>query len=216
MIRQSRSIPLLTILAAWLAACGSVPSPTRTDILSPTPSLPNVPSAFPSVASTLADSANGISFERPGNWTRWQPNQHNPINDGPLIYLGTDPLLPVCANAPDASPNPPDARGRACDWPLTSLSANGVFVTWGTTRILVPLPSAGEPIAMNGATTRLQIERPGGCAAIGAEETISVLVPIGQPTPLSNVAMVACLRGPDLATAEAQVRAMLASATVGR
>ena len=69
---------------------------------------------------------------------------------------------------------------------------------------------------MNGDKARLQIARPGTCRAIGADETISVLVPIGQPNPWSNIAVVGCLRGPDLATAEAQVRAMLASATVGR
>lgn len=147
---------------------------------------------------------------------RWQPNQSNPINGGPLIYLSTDPLLPTCATAPGASPNPPDARGMACDWPLTWLSPNGVFVSWVNRRILAPLPTAGEVIPMNGDRARLQIERPGYCGAIGADETISVLVPIGQPSPLSNVAAVACLRGPDLATAEAQVRTMLASAAVGR
>ena len=85
-----------------------------------------------------------------------------------------------------------------------------------TTRILQPLPSVGEAISMNGGTARLRIERPGSCAPIGADETISLLVPIGQPTPLSNVAVVACLRGPELTAAEAQVRAMLVSAGVGR
>jgi hypothetical protein len=164
----------------------------------------------------VIDGANGIVFERPAIWTRWQPNRHNPINDGPLVYLSTDPLLPACATAPSASPNPPDARGRACDWPLTSLSPNGVFVNWMTTRILHQLPSVGEAITMNGGTARLRIDRPGSCATIGADETINVLVPIGQPTPLSNVAVVVCLRGPELVAAEAQVRAMLASATIGR
>lgn len=36
------------------------------------------------------------------------------------------------------------------------------------------------------------------CAAISADEAIELLVPIGQPAPLSNVAVIACLRGPDL------------------
>lgn len=43
---------------------------------------------------------------------------------------------------------------------------------------------------------------------------LDVLVPIGQPKPWSNIAMVACLRGPDLVGAEAKVQAMLASARV--
>ncbi len=164
----------------------------------------------------MTDAANGISFERPVQWTRWQPNQHHPTTDGPLIYLSTDPLLPACATVPDATALPPDAQAQACAWPLTSLSADGVFVNWLTSRILDPRPSAGEVIAMNGESARLQTERPGSCAEIGANETISVWVPIGQPTPLSNVWVVACLRGPDLATAKAQLRAMLASAVLGK
>jgi hypothetical protein len=104
----------------------------------------------------------------------------------------------------------------ACDWPLASLSPNGVLVSWVNNRIVAPLPTAGEVLPVNGESTRLQIERPGACQTIGADETLSVLVPIGQPTPLSNIAVVACMRGPDLATAEAEFRAMLASATVTR
>ncbi len=162
----------------------------------------------------LSDAADGIAFNRPASWTRWLPNAHDPVNDGPLIYLSTDPLVGSCAVTPDRTPNPPNAQGRACDWPLVSLSPNGVLVIWGTTRILVPLPSAGETVEVNGATGRLQIAKPGYCAAVGVDETLNVLVPIGQPKPWSNLAVGACLRGPNLSTTEAEVRAMLASARV--
>jgi hypothetical protein len=162
------------------------------------------------------DAANGITFARPASWMRWLPNAHDPITDGPLIYLSTDPLMPTCATTPQATPNPADARGRACDWPLGELAPNGVLVTWLTTRILAPLPSAGDSVEVNGATGRLQVERPGSCSAVVADETLDVLVPIGQPKPWSNIAVVACLRGPDLATSEQQLRAMLASAKVSR
>lgn len=40
---------------------------------------------------------------------------------------------------------------------------------------------------------------------------MELLLPIGQPTPLSNIGLIACLRGPDLTSAEARVKAMLAS-----
>jgi len=173
------------------------------------------PDGWPMCAATVInDAASGISFDRPASWTRWIPNAHSPINDGPLIYLSTDPLLPACATAPPATPNPADAQGRACSWPLRELASNGVLVTWLTTRILVPLPSSGEKVEVNGETGRLEIEKPGSCSAIGGDETLDMHVPIGQSTPWSNIAVVACLRGPDLAEAEAQVRAMLASAEV--
>jgi len=201
-----RRVPLLSLIAAAAIACS--PAPTVSPSASP------VPTPSPTAAAVTTDTANGISFARPASWTRWLPNAHDPINDGPLIYLSTDPLLPTCATTPQATPNPADARGRACDWPLGELASNGVLVTWLTTRILVPLPSAGDAVEVNGATGRLQIEKPGSCAAVGADETLDVLVPIGQPKPWSNIAAVACLRGPDLAAAEAKVRAMLASAKV--
>jgi hypothetical protein len=205
------------IAAVLLIACA--PARTATPVVGTVVQAPSAPpgatSASRSVTAVVAESVNGISFDRPATWARWQPNQHNPTNDGPLVYLSTDPLLPSCATAPNATANPSDAQGRACDWPLESLAPNGVLVSWVTTRILQPLPTAGEEFVVNGARARLQIERPGACGTVGAEETMSVLVPIGQPTPLSNVAVFACLRGPDLASAEAQFRAMLASARIG-
>jgi hypothetical protein len=57
------------------------------------------------------------------------------------------------------------------------------------------------------------MERPGSCGQIGADETVTVAIPIGQPTPLSNISVYACLRGPELSSAEAEVKAMLRSAT---
>jgi len=207
----SRGSLLVLCAVAWLIACAPAPSVT------PTPSPTAAPSPSPSAAGTVFDGADGISFERPGGWTRWQPNRHEPITGGPLIYLSTEPLLASCAEGLAASPNPPDEQGNACTWPLTSLSENGVLVTWVSSRILGPMPTDGEGISMNGESTHLRIERPGVCTAIGADETITVKVPIGQggpQQPLSNIMVVACLRGPDFATAEAGVRAMLASATV--
>ena len=180
----ARRLVLLALTSAAAIACSAAqtapalpsPSPVRSPTLLP---------AAPPAAGLLKDAANGISFSRPASWTRWLPNAHDPINDGPLIYLSTEPLLPTCAVTPGAAPNPPDAQGRACDWP-----------------------------DVNGYTARLQIAKPGSCSAVGADETLDVLVPIGQPKPWSNIGVAACLRGPDLVAAEANVRAMLVSAKV--
>lgn len=212
-----QAFALLSLVAALAVACSPAPTslPSASAVPTPTPSpSPSPTPTSPSAATVVTDTANGISFDRPASWTRWLPNAHDPINDGPLIYLSTDPLLPTCATTPQESPNPADSRGRACEWPLEALAPNGVLVTWLTTRILAPLPSSGDAVEVNGATGRLEMEKPGSCSAVGADETLDVLVPIGQLQPGSNIAMVACLRGPDLAGTEAQVRAMLASATV--
>lgn len=190
-----------------LVGCTVSPEPTKL----PTPTTAATASSSASVG-LIADSANGFSFDRPLNWQRWQPNQHDPATSGPLLYLSTDDLLPNCAAAPGASPNPPDGQGYACTWPLRELERDSVLVVVYTTRILVPLPtSGGNQIHVNGASAQLQIAKPGGCGAIGADETLDVMLPIGQPTPLSNIGLMACLRGPNLALSEAQVGAMLAS-----
>ena len=129
---------------------------------------------------------------------------------GPVVYLSTDPLKAACAVAPGASPNPVDTTGE-CGWPLDRLSAGGVFVEWIADRILQPMPTSGTRIQMASGATVLVTERPGPCAAVGADETITAAIPVGQPSSLSNMSIVACIRGPDLATKEAQVRALFES-----
>lgn len=189
----------------------ATPPPPTPDTATP-PSPATTPTADATRRGALIDaSAAGWSFERPQNWVRWLPNEHDPMTSGPMIYLSTDPLLRSCAVLPDYSPNPPDSGGYACSWPLASLSPGGVFVEWMNERLLAPMPTDGEPIEVNGAPTYLQIEQPGACGEIGADETMSLLIRMGQPTPLSNVALIACLRGPDLATLEQQVRDLLTS-----
>lgn len=208
-----------SILAWGLIVTGCSPAPT----IAPTPisSASAATTVVPSPSSTAStvridDTASGISFEAPADWARWRPNLHDWINDGPLIYLSTEALVPTCATVPPATPNPGNAQGRACEWPLGELDPGGVLVTWLTTRILQRLPTEGQPIEVNGDEARWQTASPGVCEAVKADETISVLVPMHQPTPLSNIAVLACLRGPDLAGSEAKVRAMVESATIAQ
>lgn len=127
------------------------------------------------------------------------------------MYFGTDPLLPACATseAPASFVRPSPAP--VCQWPLAALAPDGVLVIWESPRILAPLPSAGEPVTMSTGIARLHVDRPGICAQIDADETLSVLIPIDKAARLSNVGFLGCLRGPDLTTGEAQFRAMLMS-----
>ncbi len=191
------SIVIVAIVLA-LGACAPAPTPSPSDA-PPT-----------DVAETVRDSSNGIGFERPTTWARWQANDMDWMAGGPFFYLSTDELRSTCAVPPDAKPNS-RYGDDPCTWPLDELSPNGVLVTWVNDRILTPIPDEGEPIVLSSGPTRLQIDKPGSCKALGADETINVAIPIGQPTPISNLWVFACLRGPDLATSEAQFRALLRS-----
>jgi hypothetical protein len=204
----------MAVLAS-IAACAPAPTPNSTETSSPSGPAPSGASLTPN-GTPLADGTDGITFVRPASWIRWLPNQHQPVTDGPLIYLSTEPLLSGCAVLPGNPPNPPDAEGRACTWPLTTLPPNGVLVTWWNGRLLSPIPSPDPPITINGGLSSLQVDEPGACAAIGGDETIDVAIPIGQPTSVTNISVFACVRGPDLTTAEAQLRDMLISTTIQR
>jgi hypothetical protein len=201
----------IVMLLAMLAACATPPAPSITGV--PGTTAPTFSAVMPS-SSSVADHAGGIAFDRPANWVRWLPNMHDPITDGPMLYLSTDPLQPTCAVLPSGPPNPADVQGRACDWPLTTLSPGGVLVTWWNDRILSPIPSPDEPLTINGGSSGIRVERPGTCAAIGSDETVEAAIPLAGSPGWTNLVVIACLRGPDVASAETQLREMLRSAAV--
>jgi len=180
---------------------------------------PVVPSAPPDATAArrgdiVADAVSGLTFDRPSTWVRWLPNDHAPINDGPIAYLSTEPLLPACAVPIGGEPHPPDDEGRACDWPLASLSEDGVLVTLVNGRLLRPIPDAGAPLVVNARPTRLQADRPGTCAHVGGDETVVVPIPTFTQPGATNLALVACLRGPDLDRLEGDLRGLLATLRV--
>jgi hypothetical protein len=163
----------------------------------------------------IRSASHGWVFEHPDTWHLWQPNEFSPANNGPMFHLTTDQPTADCAVAPGTSPNPPDAQGGACDWPLASLSSNGVLVQLTSTRLPQPMPAGGVgfmPVNDHWAS----VERPGLCAAIGADETVSFLVPLPQARPAdeSNIEVIACQRGADQFGFEKQVQAFLGSAAL--
>lgn len=73
---------------------------------------------------------------------------------------------------------------------------------------LVTPPPDGEDLLVNGYRTKVVRVVGGRCAAIGADETVAIVIPtlgdwIGRTT------VVACLRGPGLAMLEAEVLALI-------
>lgn len=120
-----------------------------------------------------------------------------------------------------ALPDPCREVGRSitCDrLPPIVLPPGGVVIRIDTARdllgptSLVTPPPLGDELVVNGYRTKLVRDPGGECAAIGADETGTIVVPtlgdwIGRTT------VVACLRGPDLAELENELLALIARAT---
>ena len=149
----------------------------------------------------------------PRDWIVSQPNEHEAWDDGPIIYISDFELSVDCATR-SGPPNPPDERGRACDWPIETLPPGGTLVTWWDERILGPLPTEGEPISANGRPTFLAREAPGRCADIGGDVTLITGVPTETSETSTNLGLFACLREPSTEIDERHVIDLIESSVV--
>jgi hypothetical protein len=211
-VPKSRAAAILVLLSVTaLAACSPAPSPPHdteapTSLASSTPSAQSEPNKTASATPTTdATPSASVSLA----WEEWQPLVVIAGTAGAMSYLTTVPLDPACAAPMSASSGTPASAGRQCRRPLASLPEHSVLVTRYTTRLLWPIPSAGAPFVVAGLPSRLQVEAPGTCADLHADETMDSWQQSGGKG-LSNIVLEACLKGPDLPELEAAARAMLA------
>lgn len=190
----------LIVLAAVIAvaACNSTPIPTAipspsllgiaSPILSPTPSASPIasPSQSPTV-SLITEQVVGLSVTHPVAWRLVAGPKEVPNRSVPLFYLSDAPLTV----GPCPTLDPKSDEFQACPEPLAALPSGGVLVTvdpnFGLAAIIPPqvtVETATEP-----------------CHAIGGEVEMRSVV--------GAAVLTACLRGPDLAAHEAEVRAVI-------
>jgi hypothetical protein len=141
--------------------------------------------------ATVTEQLAHLRVTHPAAWTS-VPGP-GPVGDGdvPLFYLSDATLTVTCP--------PPPSGGvfEGCPAPITMLPTGSVLVTVsGASNLnepVVPQINVGSPTD----------DWPGPCRSIGGErQLVSVL---------DGVIVSACLRGPNLDEAEAEVRAMIAS-----
>jgi hypothetical protein len=159
----------------------------------------------------VTDSAAGFDFHHPADWQRTLPVPTDPAKDQALLFLANFPLLPECAVASPATPQPSASASQACLAPFGLIPADGAFVEIYDSRVVGPLPNGGEPIEVAGYPSRLEIDQPGRCASQIADKVL--IVPIPEPTTgrQYHLSVVACLRGPNTDDNERAVRAFIAS-----
>jgi len=165
-------------------------------------------SARPTPAFAHFSSNDGaLSLDYPGAWQLRLPDQ---VNHGsfssPIVFLATQPLQAQCIVRKTK-----DSESITCGRPLYRLDPGSIFVSLSADGspgwTLAEASGKREKIA--GRPARVSIERPGACASLGAQETISV--EIDRRVPSNWYSLQACLRGPGLAARERQVRALLSS-----
>jgi putative hemolysin len=194
-----RNLIVLTALIA-VAACNSTPIPTASPNPSPSgiaspipsPTRSGSPSASPSyspIVSVITEQVGLLTVTHPVFWRLVAGPKEIPNRLIPLFYLSDAPLTV----GPCPTPDPKSGEFRGCPEPLAALPSGGVLVTVN--------PNLGLP-AMNPPHVTVETAtKP--CHAIGGEAEMRSVV--------GGTVLTACLRGPDLAAHEAEVRAVIAS-----
>jgi hypothetical protein len=172
-------------------------------------------SGVPAAPQLTRYSGEGLAFTHPAAWKPHSYENRSSFSRS-IVYLSTQRLHPPCVRSNVTIGTGPETGTLiTCGWPLDHLAPNSVLVEWsqhGTpTWRLDQEPGARRTIA--GRAAKLHTARPGDCKTIGAEETITAYIP--RLDLASNwYQMRACLRGPDLDKAQAQVRQLLTTTSL--
>ena len=192
-----RNLIVLTAVIA-VAACNSTPTPTASPNPSPSGIASPIPSPTPSASpiaspsqsptmSVITEQVGLLTVTHPVAWRLVAGPKGIPNRPIPLFYLSDAPLtVGPC-------PEPKTGEFQACPEPLAALPSGGVLLTF--------VPNLGLPVMNPPQVTVTTATKP--CHAIGGEAEM-------WSAPGGTV-LRACLRGPDLAAHEAEVRAVITS-----
>jgi hypothetical protein len=180
-----RRLGLISASALVLASCTTtlVASPIRSAVPSAT-SQAEAASAAPLVTAPIGP----VSITHPASWRLIAGPPPVAFGYVPLAYLSSIPF------AVEPCPTPEPSGGwDGCSFPVPSLVPTSVVLTIE--------PNGGLAAAIPPAVTRQAPDD--GCLAAGGEREVVAVV--------RTYVVDACLRGPNLDTEEAQVRAAIAS-----
>jgi hypothetical protein len=187
---------ILLATASLVSACGSGSTASGT---------PGAAVSSSSPAALASFRNDYLSFRYPPDWKPLGVRIAQPtLHFNPMVYLGTQKGHDPCRLK---------AGTTVCGWPVDRLHPNGVLVVWenqgypGWTLASVK----GTTTTIGGRPAKRNVQRPGECSAIGADETVAVA--IQGPGAANWTQFTGCLRGPDLATGEHEIDSLLASTT---
>lgn len=192
-------LPLMLIIAVSAAAACDSPTPPPASLMlsaSPMPSASPIATASPIASSTpspttsiITEQVGLLTVTHPAAWPVVPGPTAVPDRPVPLFYLSDAPLTV----GPCPTPDPTTGEFQGCAEPLSGLPFGAVLVTVS--------PNQGLP-AFDPPQVGVQVAD-GRCRAIGGETQINSVV--------GGAVVTACLRGPDIAKHEAEVRGVIAS-----
>jgi hypothetical protein len=158
---------------------------------------------LPAAAVTSGFSAMGLAFRYPGTWHSGTWNDDLSSFSGMIVSLSTGRQHDPCQRSVK-----PTVTSVSCGDPVAKLPPGGVLVEW--TDHGFPgwhAPRANTRIGGRPATETVT----GGdwCQALGGTRTITVVIPGDVKWNWNQ--MDACLRGPGIASEQAEISAMLKS-----
>jgi hypothetical protein len=146
-------------------------------------------------------AAAQFSFDYPAAWHSAAPGvQGRAIR--PVVYLSTGTAYNPCVTT---------TSGQSCGIPDKQLEPDGVAVTWSANGVMgwgrASQPGASATIA--GRPAKVNVQQSGACADMGGDLSVTAVIALAAES--NWVEMDACLRGPDLTAAQADVARMLDS-----
>ena len=152
-----------------------------------------------------------FAFNRPADWQRTTAIPTDPTKDQALFFLANFPLLPECAVASPATPQPRASAGQECLAPFGQLPEGAAFVEIYDATLLGPVPNGGEAIDVAGLPSRVEIATPGRCGYQVVDKVLIVPIPEPPSGLQYHLSVVACLRDQNIDVNERAVRAFIAS-----
>jgi hypothetical protein len=183
-LRSGAAALVLVLAAATLSGCGSAPKASGSS----------------RAVATFRNSF--LVFGYPPVWKPAVFKITGTLHFSPMVYLSSQPVHHPCHAQQSAT---------VCGWPVDRLRPGGTLIVWenkgfpGWSLRTIQ----GTSLRIGGRQAKQTVTRPGQCAAIGADETITV--EIQRPIPDNWTAFTACLKGPGLAATVREVDALLAS-----
>lgn len=195
----------LVLVGLGLIGCGSSPTSLPPSVTVPPAVTAGTSAALSITAVPRRFVGDLVEFTYPGGWNA-RAGSINPSGNFAIVYVGPQVLPSDCTT-------PANGVTDCGPWPFMHLATDATVVAWRFVGMPGATPPIGGTLARVGGQSAQRTQGPAdpGCAALGGDESIGVVV-AHPPRWNGWLEVDACLAGPDRGPGETAFGAMLASA----